>query len=108
MSMIWEGVCQECGERNVEFFSNKADRDNPRRHCDVDPESSCEGLIERNCFPSSFAVKWKYGKHDKEGCFMGPSKNVYKTDTTEKSRISKTRTVSGPGYSGPSLKRGPQ
>lgn len=104
MPMLWEGKCDTCGEENVEFFSSQEGRDAERKHCDVDSSSTCAGLIKRYPYPGGFAVKWKYGKHDKTGCFMGPSNNTYKTDTTEASRIAKTRTVTGPAYSGPQQK----
>ena len=100
MAMIWEGSCEECGAQNIEFFASRAERDAPRKHCEADPESDCQGSIRRYPYASGLAVKWKYGKNDKKGCFMGPSNNIYKTDTTEKSRIAKTRTVVGPSYKG--------
>ena len=100
--MLWEGVCEECGQEKVEFFSSREQRDAPRTHREVEKGSSCQGLIRRYCYPSGLAVEWKYGKNDKKGTFMGPSKTVYKTDTTEASRIQKTRTVTGPSYRGAS------
>jgi len=97
--MIWEGVCQQCTEV-VEFMSSSAARDNDRTHTEVEPGSQCQGVVTRVPFPRDFAVKWKYGKHDKKGTFMGPSKSVYKTDTTMKRDAKKTRTVHGGAYRG--------
>ena len=97
--MIWEGICQTCKEV-VEFISNKADRDNDRTHIGEDKDSQCPGQLKRVPFPRDFAVKWKYGKHDKKGTFMGPSKHIYKTDTTMKRDAKKTRTVHGGAYRG--------
>lgn len=99
MPMIWEGVCQKCSGI-VEFFSSKADRDAARTHADTDSDSACDGQVLRRPYATGLAVRWKYGKNDKKGCFMGPSNNIYKTDTTEKSRRAKTKIVSGPAYSG--------
>jgi hypothetical protein len=104
--MLWEGACQECGAEGVEFFSSKDARDEPRKHCEVDSSTDCEGTVKRYPYPGGFAVKWKYGKNDKVGTFMGPSDNVYRTDTTERARIAKTRTVHGPAYRGAKTKDG--
>lgn len=97
--MFWEGVCEECGDV-VEFQSSREEKDKERTHAECEAGSQCQGILKRVPFPRSFAVKWHYGKYDKKGCFMGPSKNIYKTDTTEKVRRSKTATVTGPSYKG--------
>jgi hypothetical protein len=97
--MFFEGICQKC-EAIVEYMSSSSKRDETRIHKDFEDGSACDGELVRVPFPRSFSVKWHYGKHDKKGCFMGPSKNVYKTDTTRKRDIAKTRTVSGPHYKG--------
>ena len=98
--MFWEGVCEVC-KAIVEFQSSKDARNDPRTHTDCDTESTCPGQLKRVPYPRRFAVKWHYGKADKKGCFLGPSKNVYKTDTTEKVRRSKHTTVNGPSFKGP-------
>jgi len=101
--MFWEGNCQLCGA-TVEFQSEREDKDNERTHAECEENSQCPGKLKRVPFPRRFAVKWHYGKNDKKGCFMGPSQNVYKTDTTEKARRAKTATVTGPAYKGKSHK----
>lgn len=97
---IYEGKCQECGEE-VEFISKMVDKDNKRLHSEVE-SVGCDGLIERHPITGGFpAVKWFYGKNDKKGCFMGPTNNIYKTDTTMRAKTAETRTVTGPSYKGP-------
>ena len=97
--MFWEGRCEEC-DTIVEFMSSRTDRDKKRTHKECEEGSQCQGKLKRVPYPRRFAVKWHYGPNDKKGCFMGPSNNVYKTDTTERSRRAKTKSVTGPAYKG--------
>lgn len=101
--MFFEGRCQAC-DAIVEYESSRKDKDDTRVHADVDSASGCSGELKRIPYPRQFAVKWKYGPNDKEGCFMGPTNNRYRTDTTLKRDIAKTRTVTGPHYTGAAFK----
>lgn len=99
--MFFEGKCHRCGEV-VEFQCAREDKDLPRTHGSEDPSSECDGELKRVPYPRRFAVNWK--SKSGKSCFMGPTDTVYKTDTTIKRDVRKTRTVTGPAYRGPASK----
>lgn len=99
--MIYEGRCDKC-DSVVAYMSSSSSRDDSRKHNspEAEPDSACDGNLERIPFPRAFATKWCYTRGRKKSTFLGPSNNVYKTNATMARDRAETRTIHGPAYRG--------